>query len=422
MARRKNRQRRKEKSVELVVKISEQGWHGDGIADVDGKRVFVPFTLAGETVRAIVTGTRAKVIEIIEPSSRRVDPPCSHFSHCGGCAVQHLADEPYASWKRHVIEKALANRFIEAPVETLVDAHGAGRRRVTFHARFSDNGVQVGFMQANSHKLVDLERCPILDPELEAATTIARDLVRPLSANLNLLDIQLTVTESGLDCDIRGAGGLDLEARMALSDCANSHDLARITVSGDMVLERRPPVLTFGSAKVTLPPAGFLQATKAGEDVLAKLVLDAAGEANKVADLYCGIGPFTLRLAQRSQVVSFDSDDVAIGALSNAANHTQGLKPVIAHVRDLSHNPLHQSELMGFDAVVFDPPRAGAEAQAMEIAESRVKTVIAVSCNPASFANDSSLLIGGGYKLEKVIPVDQFRYAGHVEMVGVFRR
>jgi 23S rRNA (uracil1939-C5)-methyltransferase len=422
MARRKNRQHQKVKPLEQVLTISELGWHGDGLADVEGKRIFVPFTLAGETVRAMVTGNRAKILEIIEPSPQRIKPPCPHFTHCGGCAVQHLDPQPYADWKRHVIVRALENRDIDSSVEPLVDAHGDGRRRVTLHTRFISNGVQAGFMQAHSHKLIDLDRCPILDPELEKATAIARDLATPLASHPKPLDIQITVTESGLDCDIRGAGELSMDARMGLSDCAIAHDLARITVAGDLVLERRPPILTFGAAKVTLPPAGFLQATKAGEEILAGLVFEAVGDAKKVADLYCGIGPFSLRLADHCQVAAFDSDEAAITALTGAAHRIQGQKPVTAQVRDLIHNPLHATELKGFDAVVFDPPRAGAESQAIEIAQSKVPTVVAVSCNPATFAHDAAILIDGGYKLEKITPVDQFRYAGHIEMVGVFQR
>jgi 23S rRNA (uracil1939-C5)-methyltransferase len=422
VARQARKRRAKVKATEHVLSISELGWHGDGVAELDGKRVYVPFTLAGETVRAAVSGSRATLLDIIEASPERVEPGCPHFSRCGGCAVQHLATASYQDWKRQVIETALANRHVEAPVAPLVDAHGVGRRRVTLHVRFEDGQVLAGFMQAASHKLIDLEQCPILAPELSGATTIARDLARALGKNLKPLDIQLTATETGLDCAMRGGVELDLDARMDLSDCANVHDLARLTLDGELVLERRAPLLTFGAAKLALPAGGFLQATKMGEETLAGLVLEAVGKANKVADLYCGVGPFALRLAQDSSVVAIDSDSAAIAALKNAANHTPGQKPVVTEVRDLAKNPLYEGELKDFDAVVFDPPRAGAEAQVLEIVGSKVKTVVAVSCNPATFAHDASLLTGAGFVLEKVTPVDQFRYAGHVELVGVFRQ
>ena len=422
MTRRKKHHKAKAKPTEHVVRINELGWHGDGIGDVDGKRVFVPFTLAGEKVRTRVRGNRGELLEVLEPSPQRVEPACPQFTHCGGCAVQHLGKEYYDQWKRNVVEVALGNRDISVPVDPLREAHGEGRRRVTLHARFGSKSIQAGFMQAHSHKLVNLHECPKLSPGLTSAFDLARALAKPFAGKPKPLDIQITETESGLDCDIRGAEELDLNARMDLSDIASTFDLARVTVDQDMVLERRPPVLTFGSAKVTLPPAGFLQATKAGEAALSQLVEDAVGGDKRVADLYSGIGPFTLRLAAVCSVSAYDNDEAAIGALKNAAHHTQMIKPVTAEVRDLIHNPLHAEELNGFDAVIFDPPRAGAESQAQEIADSRIPLAVAVSCNPATFAHDAALLVQGGFTLERVTPVDQFRYAGHVELVGVFRR
>jgi len=422
MAKRRMKQPAKVKATEHVLSVLELGWHGDGVAELDGKKIFVPFTLAGESVRAAVSGSRAEIIEILEAAPDRISPPCPHFGTCGGCAVQHLAMPAYHDWKRQIIEVALANQDIEASVAPMIDAHGNGRRRVTLHVRYEDGRVQAGFMQAYSHRLIDIDHCPILVPELANATDIARDLARALSKNNKPLDIHLTASESGLDCSVRGAVELDMDARMDLSDCASNHDLARISLDGELVLERRSPVLTFGVAKLALPPGGFLQATKAGEDTLSRLVLEAVGDVDRVADLYCGVGPFALRLAARSSVLAVDNDSAAINALKHAADHTLGQKPIRTEVRDLSSNPLYVDELNGVDAVVFDPPRAGAQAQVLEIIEAKVNTVVAVSCNPASFAHDASILTGGGYLLESVTPVDQFRYAGHVELVGVFRR
>ena len=422
MARQSKKRPQKVKVKEHILTISELGWHGDGVAEIDGKKIFVPFTLAGESVRIGVTGSRGKLMEIFQAAPDRVDPICPHFSHCGGCAVQHLAQGQYRDWKRQIIVTALANQNIEAPVAPLIDAHGKGRRRVTLHVRYEDGQVLAGFMQANSHRLIDIDHCPILVPELAKATDIARDLARALGKNLKPLDIQLTATETGIDCAMRGSVELDMNARMDLTDCANAYDLARITLDGDLVLERRVPTLTFGAAKLGLPAGGFLQATKAGEDTLAGLVQEAVGDAAKVADLYCGVGPFALRMARSSSVLAIDSDAAAITALKRAADYTVGQKPVTTEVRDLAKNPLYVDELKVLDAIVFDPPRAGAEAQVLEILDAKVKTIVAVSCNPATFAHDASLLTGGGYSLEKVTPVDQFRYAGHVEMVGVFRR
>lgn len=412
----------RQKSSERKLQIEDLGWHGDGVVDFSGKKIYVPYALAGEKIRALVTGTHAELLEILHASPHRVKPQCKYFGTCGGCAVQHLELKTYRHWKRQVIVRALLNRQIDVRVEDLIDGHGSGRRRVTLHVYELNGQVRVGFMQARSHSLVDIKICPILAPELARATLIARDVAGHLLNSAKALNIQLTVSETGLDCNIIGARNLDLNARMGLSDCANDHDLARLSVGSDIILERRAPILIFGKSKVVLPPIGFLQATFAGEEIISKIVLDGVSGANRIADLYCGIGPFSLRMAARSSVNSFDSDVDSIAALKTAAHNLQGQKPVTTEVRDLSKNPLHKSELDSFDAVVFNPPRAGAEAQAREIASSKVPCVISISCNAVTFARDSSILIDGGFQLKRVTPIDQFLYAGHVEMVGVFGR
>jgi 23S rRNA (uracil1939-C5)-methyltransferase len=422
MKRKHRKEWSKGKHSEINIQIEELGWHGDGIANSNGKRIYVPFTLAGERVRAMLTGSQAKLLEILHASPERVEPQCKYYGMCGGCAAQHLNIETYYKWKRQVVVRALLNRQIEAPVEDLIDCHGSGRRRVDLHVHKIDGKVRVGFMQARSHKLVDIKNCPVLAPELAKATDIARDLAGCLLNAAQALKIQLTVSETGLDCTICGAGELDLGASMGLSDCASYYDLARLSVGDDIILEHRAPILTFGAGKVVLPPRSFLQATFSGEEILSNIVLDGVSGATRIADLYCGLGPFSLRMAANSSVFSFDSDEMSIAALKTAAHNVQGQKPVIAEVRDLAENPLHKSELNSFDAVVFDPPRAGAELQAREIASSEICRVIAVSCNAATFARDASILIDGGYQLKRVAPVDQFRFAGHVEIVGVFDR
>ncbi len=413
---------KKKKHSKLILQIEELGWHGDGIADLDGKKIYVPFALADEKISALVSGERAKILDILQASPDRVEPQCLYFGACGGCAVQHLEFQTYIHWKRQVIVRALLNRHIKVHVENLIDAHGRGRRRAVLHVYEANGQVQVGFMQARSQKLVVIKSCPILAPELTKATDIARDIAKYLLNSGKALNIQLTVSETGLDCTIIGAKNLDLSARMGLSDCASNHDLARLSVGNEIVLERRPPILFFGKGKVVLPPISFLQATDTGEKILANLVLDAVNGANRVADLYCGLGPFSMRMAAHSSVMSFDSDVESIQALKTALDNVQGQKPVTTEVRDLSKNPLNKSELEIFDAVVFNPPRAGAELQAREIASSEVPRVISVSCNAATFARDALILIDGGYRLARVTPVDQFRFAGHVEMVGVFER
>ena len=404
------------------LQINELGWHGDGIANLYGKRIYVPFALAGERVSAYVTGSRAKVYEILHSSPDRVEPQCKYHGKCGGCALQHLNTQMYFQWKRQVIVNALLNRNIEAPVEHVVDAHGTGRRRVSIHVHKVNGQSVVGFMQARSHNLVKIESCPVLAPELVKATVIARCLADCLLKNNKALNIQLTVSETGLDCNIIGAKKLNHSTRSSLSDCAINYDLARLSIGDEVISERRTPILTFGAGKVVLPPRSFLQATLAGEKILSNIVLEEVKGSSNIADLYCGLGPFSMRMAAFSPISSFDNDETSISALRKAVYNVQGQKPVIANVRDLSENPLHKSELNTFESVVFDPPRAGAESQARELATSSVSRIIAVSCNAATFARDASILIDGGYQLKKVVPVDQFRFAGHVEIVGIFNR
>lgn len=410
-------------SDERILDIADLGARGDGIARPDsGAPVYVPFALPGERVRATVAGNRATLVGVETPSPDRVDPPCPHFTQCGGCAVQHLTEPAYRDWKRGLVVTALAHRGIDAPVDPLVDAHGVGRRRATLHVVFAKGGPKAGFMAARSHRLTDLDTCPILAPPLAAAPDIARALAVPFARRCKPLDIHLTATDSGIDADIRNAGDLDLDARLDLPEIAERFDLARITAGGDLAVERRAPVLTVGPARVTLSPGVFLQATAAGEAALAALVGKHAGDAATIADLFCGIGPFALRLAERATVDAIDSETAALAALDGAVRHTTGLKPVTTARRDLFRDPLTEAELARYDAVVFDPPRAGAEAQARSLGASAVPVIVAVSCDPANFARDAAILMEGGYRIDRITPVDQFRHAPHVELVARFSR
>ena len=384
------------------IQIITLGGHGDGIGEVAGERVFVPFALPGESVLATLTGNRARVDEVTKPSPERIEPLCRHFTRCGGCAVQHLGDDAYRSWKKGIVETALANKRLDVPIDELMDVHGDGRRRVTLHIRFDKGQVLAGFMQVRSHKLLDLDHCPVLVSALSGAADIARLLAVPFQTRGGQIDVGITATENGLDCDIRFTGKSqepDMDARMEIADISNDLDLARVTVSGDIIAERRPPVINIGSGQVVPPPGGGgggLQATQAGEEALAGLVLEHARNARKVADLFCGVGPFALRLATGSSVLAADGDEAQIAALSKAVRHCQGLKPVKLEIRDLFRNPYRSEELSAFDCVVFDPPRAGAQAQARKIAASGVPAVIGVSCDPASFARDAAILCADG--------------------------
>ncbi len=406
--------------------IHRLGHRGDGIADTNVGPVFVPYALPGETVTVEpVAGhpDRRHLDHVDKPSHERAVPICKHFTHCGGCAMQHWSLAEYHLWKRGLVAEALEQVGLVAPLEPLIDAHGLGRRRAVLHARRGARDVlEVGFTAPRAHHIVAIDRCPILSNGLEGAISAAWAIAEILKPTDKPLDIQVTATDSGMDVDVRGSGPLNSGRTTALAGVAEKFRLARITRHGELVAQGAQPLMKIGRAQVPLPPAAFLQATAAGEAALARLVLNHVGDAKRVADLFCGIGTFALRMAERARVSAADSEASAIKALERAAANTSGLKPVACQVRDLFRRPFMAADLKGIDAVVFDPPRQGAETQARELAKSSVPVVVAVSCDAATFARDARILVDGSYKLVSVTPVDQFRYSFHVEMVGKFEK
>lgn len=427
MADRQVRGQKKEMIFGANVKIERLGARGEGVAMVRGHTVYVPHALPGETVRADIDGERACVSELLQASPWRIAPVCEYYGVCGGCALQVLAPDGYAGWKRNLVVEALSRGGIESPVADLVAAHGDGRRRVTLHARcgpFAANGpaVVTGFMRARGHEIIAIRHCPLFCDELAHAPALAEALAGALAELEKPLDILLTATRSGIDVDVRGAGPLPKAMRLKLADLAATLDLARLASHGEVIIERRAPELLVGRAILNPPPGAFLQATLAGELALARLVTEAAGRSGRIADLFAGTGTFALRLSQIAPVHAVENDGAALAALDRAARHAEGLKPVSIEMRDLFRRPLTAVELQSFDCVVFDPPRAGAQLQATELAASDVARVIAVSCNAQTFARDARILIDGGYGLQAVTPIDQFLYSPHVEVVGVFTR
>jgi 23S rRNA (uracil1939-C5)-methyltransferase len=406
--------------------IDHVGHFGDGVALSNGASIYVPYTLGGETVEVLPEPghpDRRALAHVIMPSAERIDPFCPHFGTCGGCAIQHWQADAYRNWKRRIVVDLLAQAGITCEVGDLIDAHGAGRRRMTLHARLSSQGIlRVGFAAAGRREIIAIDHCPILDPAMHGALTAASAVAELLEPVKKPLDIQITAAANGLDVDVRGTGPLDAAILTALSRLAETHDLARLTRHGELVIQRRPPVIEIGKARVTLPPGSFMQPTTLGEATLAALAIARCKGAKHVADLFCGFGPFALQLAETMKVSAFDSDAAAIAALQQAVRTTQGLKPLAATARDLFRRPLVPQELRDYDAVVFDPPRQGAQAQSQQLASSRIARVVAVSCNPATFARDARILIDGGFRIDDVTPVDQFRHTPHVEIVARFRR
>jgi 23S rRNA (uracil1939-C5)-methyltransferase len=415
--------------VEHLV-IDRIGHRGDGVADRPDGPIFVAAALPGETVEVEnVPGhpDRRALLRVETASPQRIAPICPHFGVCGGCAMQHWETSAYRAWKRDLVVEALRQAGIEAPVADLIDAHGdgpdEGRRRAVFHARRGTHDVlEVGFSAARAHQVIPIDRCPVLAKSLDGALKAAWAIAEVLSPLRKPLDIHVTATDVGLDVDVRGSGPLSATTTSAMARLIAAHNLARLTRHGELIAQARVPTIRIGAASVSLPPAAFLQATAAGEAALARLVLaicTTAGTKKGTADLFAGIGPFALRLAEQTRVTVADDDQAALAALARAGNRS-GLKPVTTERRDLFKNPFLAGELERFDAVVFDPPRQGAQAQSREIAASRVPVIAAVSCNPGTFARDARILVDGGYRLISVTPVDQFRYSAHVELVARF--
>ena len=406
--------------------IKGLGARGDGVASSDAGAIYVPYTLPGEIVEVDPWPghpDRRNLLRVDAASPARIEPICPHFGVCGGCALQHWDAAPYRAWKREAVVAQLYRAGITASVADLIDAHGEGRRRAVLHARRATHDIlEVGFAALHAHRIIAIDRCPILAPGLAGVIDAAWAIAEALKPAAKPLDIQATATDGGIDVDVRGSGPLTPPLILALARVAETHKLARITRHGERAVQRTTPTVRIGRATVTLPPGAFLQATALGEETLARLVLAHVGSAKAVADLFAGVGPFALRLAERARVLAADSDAGAIDALRRAAAATSGLKPIMAERRDLFRRPFVAQELIGLDAVVFDPPRQGAEAQARELANSRVPVVVAVSCNPVTFARDAKILIDGGYRLGEATPVDQFRYSAHVEIVARLAR
>ena len=417
----------------IEVTVERIGGRGDGIAEHQGRPVYVPFTVPGDRVRARLEGRRgdgqaASLLEILTPGPNRQAPACQHFGTCGGCALQHLKDADYHGWIRDRVSGALERQGLrDAVVAPVVPASPGSRRRATLAARATASGTVLGFRERRQHRIVDLQACPVLRPELTAILPSLRDMLGRILRPGEGAEIALAALESGIDVTIAASGDPDLAARETLAAFAETADLARLSwragkAPAEPVAQRRPCTIVFGGVPVAVPSNAFLQASDDGEAALVRLVTEATVGAGRVADLFAGLGTFSFPLAKTASVHAVDSDGEALDALRAAVNRAGMTSRLSVEDRNLFRDPLTADELSGFDAAVFDPPRAGAAAQAEQLAASGVPLVVGVSCNPVSFARDATTLVGGGYRLEGVTPVDQFLWSEHIELVGVFRR
>jgi 23S rRNA (uracil1939-C5)-methyltransferase len=399
--------------------IAGLGAQGDGIArTADGLR-YVPFALPGERVRPAADGLPEIVSHL---SAERVRPVCRHFGTCGGCAAQHMSGRLYAEWKRGILAEALRRHGLEPEVAPLRRLEPGTRRRAVLTAEAEEGGgIRLGYHRRRSTEVIGIAECPILAPAIVAALPALRAIAAALPARKTRATVLLT--RGGLDVALdTGAARIDAGVRAALGRIAAAHRLARVSLAGETLIELAPPALSCGGVDVVPPPGGFVQAAEPAELEIAAAVTEAVAAARRVADLFCGAGTWTFPIARRARVLAIDGDPAALAALGTAARRAQGLKPIETLRRDLFREPLSAKELEGFDAVVFDPPRAGARAQAEGLARSRVPVVVAVSCNPGTLARDLGILAGGGYAITSVTPIDQFLFSAHVEAVAVLRR
>lgn len=397
------------------------GADGDGLVETPAGPVYVPGALPGDRV-AIVDG-RPGSIQFSKDAKRRLEPLCPHFGRCGGCTLQHMRDDLYLTWKANLLRDALRSHGIDAEPSRMLSVPPFSRRRAVLAARRDGHAIELGFHARRSHSIESIEACVVLTRPIVAGLGGIRALASLLMSRKSEARVTVIDTPHGLDVDFSGGkASFSADARTAVVAAANQHRLARLSVDGVPMLTRTTPSLIMAGVPVVPPPGAFVQAAAEAEATIGSVAIAAVGKAKRVADLFSGLGTFTFALAARSLVLAIDSDRRLIAALDDAARKATGLKPIETKVRDLFHDPLSPRELDNIDAVLFDPPRAGAKAQAEALAKSKVRTVVAVSCNPATLARDLAILIDGGYRLDSVTPVDQFLYTPHLEAVAVLRR
>ena len=398
--------------------IERLGQRGDGVALGP---VYVPLALPGEVVSGVLDGDILSDVRIEVPSPDRVSAPCPHFRSCGGCQLQHASDDFVAAWKRAQVVEALAFQGIETEVRPTVTSPDRSRMRAIFAARRTKKGALAGFHARRSDAIIPVPNCILLVPALTRGLGVAEAMALAAASRKAALAVTVTDSFAGLDVLVAGGKPLDGPLRVALAELAEAHGLARLSCVDEVIAMRHPPVQRMGTAQVVPPPGAFLQATRHGQDILTQAVRDIVGDAARVVDLFAGCGTFALPLAAMAEVHAVEGDRAMTEALDRGWRAAPNLKRVTTEARDLFRRPLLPDELAKFDAVVIDPPRAGAAAQIAEIAQAQVPVIAHVSCNPATFARDAATLVAAGYRLDFVQPVDQFRWSAHVELVGAFR-
>lgn len=406
----------------MKLTIERLGHLGDAIAQGPEGPIFIPGMLPGEEVEGTLAGGRLTDVRILTPSVMRVKPPCPHAKSCGGCLMQHAADDFVAEWKLGIVRGALAGQGLEAPVRGIMTSPPQSRRRATLAARRTKSGALIGFHARGSDVIIPVPNCQLLHPDLMAALPGLEALVKIGGSRTQELTCTVTRSAAGPDVVVMGGKPLDGQLQLELARVVEAHGIARLTWGDEVVALRANPVQRMGPATVVPPPGAFLQATEHGEASLLAAVSEALGPQKRIVDLFAGCGTFALPLAQEAEVHAVEGDSAMTGALDKAARQASGLKKVTVEARDLFRRPLEPDEFKSVTGVAIDPPRAGAEAQMGPLVQSGVPVIAMVSCNPITFARDAKVLLAGGYVLDWIQVVDQFRWSSHVELVGRFSR
>jgi 23S rRNA (uracil1939-C5)-methyltransferase len=404
----------------VILTIEKLGHLGEAMTQGENGPIFVAQMLPGEVVEGDLVGNRLENARIITPSVNRVKPPCVHARSCGGCLMQHANDDFVAEWKTEVVRSALAGQGLEAVLRPIRTSPANSRRRATIAGRRTKGGALLGFHARGSDALVAIPNCQLLHPDLMAAFPALETLV--ITGGSRKTELALTITRSlaGPDVSVTGGKPLDGQLRLELARVAEAHGLSRLSWDAEVVALRASPMQPMGRARVAPPPGAFLQATEAGEADLLAAVMDAVGSAKRITDLFAGSGTFALPLSEQAEVHAVEGDAAMMAALDKGWRMAEGLKRITTETRDLFRRPLEPDEFKNIQAVVIDPPRAGAEAQTKTLATARVPVIAAVSCNPVTFARDARILIAAGYRLDWVQPIDQFRWSSHVELAARF--
>lgn len=406
----------------MTYSIDRLGHLGDGIANTTEGPIFAPLTLPGEVIAGTPLDGRIAQPKIVTPSADRVAAPCVHFRACGGCALQHASDPFVTGWKADVVRQALAAHDIAATIDAVHISPARSRRRATLAGRRTKSGAMIGFHARASDQIVAISDCHILRPEIMAMIPLLERITQAGASRKATLDLAVTLSLTGPDIAVTGGKPMDAALFQTLAELARQGDLARLTWEGEPVAARRAPLQRMGRAQVSPPPGAFLQATAEGEAALTRFVDSATQGAARIADLFAGCGTFALPLAARAEVHAVEGAPAQLAALDAGWRAAPGLHRVTHEARDLFARPLMPDELARFDALVIDPPRAGAEAQCAQIAAAGVPVLAYVSCNPVTFGRDAARLIGAGYRLDRLEVIDQFRWSPHVELAARFMR